>query len=71
MKRYRLRGKYIRILRWLKSPIRCKLSHHIPDYENYGFVPGDNKIDMRCELCENRIIVAIDDMDDKERYKWW
>ena len=63
MKPYKLKGKRIRIWRWLKSPFRCKKGYHIPDWENYGFAPGDNVIDMRCDLCENRIVIAIDDLD--------
>ena len=63
MRHYKLKGKQIRIWRWLKSSFRCKLGYHIPDWENYGFAIGDNVIDMRCKLCENRIIIAIDDLD--------
>ena len=63
MKHYRLRGKWYRIWRWLKSPLRCKLGYHIPDWKNYGFAIGGNYMDIRCNLCRNSIMILIDDLD--------
>ena len=67
MRPYKFSGKMIRIWKWIKSPWGCKLSYHILDYENCGFTPGSNQLDVRCKACGNYLGIPIDDLDEEGR----
>ena len=63
-----LRGRWFRLKRWLRAPIRCKLGRHrIGDASDIGIgcvecgcKPGT--LDVHCLDCDARLNVPLDDL---------
>ena len=54
-------------IEWLRSPLTCKMGHHIPDIEEATVHKTRNIAWAPCKLCGLLVEVPLDDLPDR---KW-
>lgn len=57
--------KIRRIWRWIKSPWRCKIGNHKPNWNEIGFLGGSNELNVECKLCHASFLIPIDDLTEE------